>query len=114
MHPFLCSVAQTVVRIQISDTAPGSGLSRENYLSGRILRLVEPHAKRIEAVELAVSFDDSNYEAALSIRFHGESPAHFRCKSRRMVNALGSLFDSVESRLGIQFPKVRSRHDEAM
>lgn len=102
------------MRIQISDSAPGFGPSREAYFAARIRRLTEPYEQRIDAVELTVSFDGLMHETGLVIRFLHGSPAFFRCKSRRMVNALGNLFDSLESRLGSQFPRARPLHDEAM
>ncbi|MCR9159489.1 MAG: hypothetical protein ACE37F_22710 [Nannocystaceae bacterium] len=102
------------MRIQISDSAPGFGPSRESYLHARIRRLVEPYAPAIDGVELSVAFDGLFHEAGLAVRFHHGSPAFFRCKSRRMVNALANLLDSVEGRLARQFPKHRPQHDEAM
>ncbi len=102
------------MRIQISDSAPGFGPSRETYLNARIQRLDEPFEPRIDTVELTVGYDGLMHETVLVIRFHQGSPAFFRCKSRRMVNALGNLFDSVETRLGRQYPSGRPLHDEAM
>ncbi len=102
------------MRIQISDSAPGFGPSRDTYFTVRIRRLLEPYESHIEAVELTVGLDGLMHEAGLVVRFHQGSPAFFRCKSRRMVNALGNLFDAVEGRLEIQFPTARPLADEAM
>lgn len=102
------------MQIQIADSAPGFGPSREAYLDARIRRLVEPYASQLAAVELKVSADGALFEAGIVVRFRDGSPASFRSRNRRMVSALGDLFDSLATRLGVQFPKARPPRDEAM
>jgi len=101
------------MRVKITDSAPGSGPARDTYLEARLRRVFEPYAPHLDGVELTVDYEGVLHETALVLRPRGASPAMFRSKSRRMVNALANLLDAAEGRLGITYPSARPR-DEAM
>ena len=113
MHPLSRPEAQNLVRIQISDSAPGSGPARDSYLRARLQRLLAPFAAYLKSVELELSFDGVQHEVSVAVRYAVGVPALFHGKARRMTTALANPLDATRARLEVQFPGVRSR-DEAM